>query len=639
RDCVLETLRLARAPVAAALAEQRRIDVDSLLLSIRTRAALGDDPSEQRADAKGSDAPRRRLLIVEGIGGVMVPLDEVHCVRDLMRRLDAPVVIAARAGLGTINHCVLTVEACRNAGIEVAGIVLSDVDGTTDDAFANENAWLISRLCDAEILGILPHLSAEAHEANAGGWDVEALAHAALRRLALSNLEAFLLTRDNKNDAVVSADRTHVWHPFTQTSEWAEEEPLVISKGEGCWLVAANGRRYLDGVASLWANIHGHAHPVLDRALHEQTGRIAHTTFLGLTHEPGALLAEELTDVLPQNLTRVFYSDSGSAAVEVALRIALLAQRHRGEQGRSAFVSLEDAYHGDTAGSVSIGRSDPFHRGLDPLLFEAIRIPSPFVAGEETSLAALRDVFAQQGKRVAALVLEPRMQAAAGMWPHSDAWLREAMATAHKHDALVIVDEVATGFGRTGDLFACTGADVRPDVLALGKGLTGGYLPLSATVTTEEIFELFTAPFEDHRTLYYGHTYSGNPLACAVARVSLALFDEEETLERGRRLSQRLAVRLAALAALPTVKEVRQRGVMVGIELADEKGAPLPASRRTGRAVTLASRRRGVIVRPLGDVIVLNPPLVMDDAEVDVLVATVAEAIQEVAAASTDARV
>jgi adenosylmethionine-8-amino-7-oxononanoate aminotransferase len=450
-------------------------------------------------------------------------------------------------------------------------------------------------------------------------------------------LEAFLLTRDNKNDAVVSADRTHVWHPFTQASEWAEEEPLVISKGEGCWLVAANGRRYLDGVASLWANIHGHAHPVLDRALHEQTGRIAHTTFLGLTHEPGALLAEELTDVLPQNLTRVFYSDSGSAAVEVALRIALLAQRHRGEHRRSAFVSLEAAYHGDTAGSVSIGRSDPFHRGLDPLLFEAIRIPSPFLAGEETSLEALRDVFAQQGKRVAALVLEPRMQAAAGMWPHSDAWLREAMATAHKHDALVIVDEVATGFGRTGDLFACTGADVRPDVLALGKGLTGGYLPLSATVTTEEIFELFTAPFEDHRTLYYGHTYSGNPLACAVARVSLALFDEEETLERGRRLSQRLAVRLAALAALPTVKEVRQRGVMVGIELADEKGAPLPASPRAGRAVTLASRRRGVIVRPLGDVIVLNPPLVMDDAQVDVLVATVAEAIQEVAAASTPA--
>ncbi|HET9051935.1 MAG TPA: adenosylmethionine--8-amino-7-oxononanoate transaminase, partial [Candidatus Dormibacteraeota bacterium] len=440
----------------------------------------------------------------------------------------------------------------------------------------------------------------------------------------------------------LAADRAHVWHPFTQTSEWRDEDPVVVVRGEGCELVAADGRRYLDGVASLWANVHGHAHPALDRALHEQAGRVAHSTFLGLTHEPGAVLAAELAAVAPPGLNRVFFSEAGASAVEVALRIALLAQARRGQPGRTRFLSLADGYHGDTAGAVSVGRSEPFHRGLDPLLVEAVRVPPPHAferAGlapaeaEAASLDALERTLSEHGPALAAFVVEPRVQGAAGIWTHSDGWLRTAVAACSGHGLLVVCDEVATGFGRTGDLFASTGAGVSPSVLTLGKGLTGGYLPLSATLAGQDLFELFTGPYAEHRTLYYGHTYSANPLACAVARASLRLFEEEATLERGRRLGEHLGRRLAGLRGLPAVADVRRRGVMVGVELcAGGLAHPFDPALRVGRRVVLAARRRGVIVRPLGDVVVLNPPLVMSDAEADRLVDAVADSISEVTA-------
>jgi len=433
-------------------------------------------------------------------------------------------------------------------------------------------------------------------------------------------------------EQMVRADHSHVWHPFTQETEWRDEHPLVIRWGEGCWLVDEDGRRYLDGIGSLWANVHGHAHPVLDRALHEQAGRIAHSTFLGQTHEAGALLAAELAAVTPDGLERVFYSEAGAAAVEVALRVALLAQQRRGERQRTRFLSLEDAYHGDTAGAVSVGRSEPFHRGLDALLFEVLRAPSPYIAGEAQALQRVRDIIEQQGTTLAALVLEPRMQGAAGMLPHSDEWLREVVATARAAGLLVVCDEVATGFGRTGDLFASSGAGIAPDILVLGKGLTGGYLPLSATLVTNELYDLFTGAYVDHRTLYYGHTYSGNPLACAVARASLRLFDVEHTLDRARILAARLSSGLAEVAQLRTVYDVRQKGVMTGIELRQEDGRPFAPALRVGRAVALAARRRGVIVRPLGDVLVLNPPLAMHERDADLLLEGVSQAISDVSA-------
>ncbi len=618
-ECLLAGFVLPRSPLAAARAEQRAVDVEALLRGIAARAV----------------EPGVELLVVEGVGGLLVPLTDRVTVRDLVRRLDAPVLVAGRAGLGTIGHCALTVEACRAAGLDVAGVVLSDVDGTTPAEFAAENAAQVAAQCGVPLLGVLPHVADTA--------DINALAAAAESSLHLDALLDAVAAPRVDGDAVVRLDHRHLWHPFTQTSEWLDEDPVVVHRGEGCWLVDAHGNRYLDGVASLWANVHGHAHPRLDAALREQTARIAHSTFLGLTHEPGARLAAELCAVAPPGLTRVFYSEAGAAAVEVALRVALLAHRHRGEPQRTRFVSLVEAYHGDTPGAVSVGRSEPFHRGLDPLLFDALRAPPPHLferrgidarQAEEMSLAALSATLREQGASVAALVVEPRMQGAAGMWPHRDSWLQRAARMARDAGALVICDEVAVGFGRTGDMFASGGAGVAPDIMALGKGITGGYLPLSATLVREELFNLFTAPYSEHRALYYGHTYTGNPLACAVARASLQLFDEEGTLARARTLADRLAMLLAPLTALPFVAQVRQRGVMVGIEVgAGGLEEPFDPALRVGRRVILAARRRGVIVRPLGDVVVLNPPLVLGDAEASLLVEAVAESIVEVCSA------
>ena len=616
RDALLVGFALPRSPLAAARAEGRTIDLDALVRTLR-----------ERASRPGLDA-----LLVEGVGGVLVPLTERATVRDLVRRLDARVVVVGRAGLGTIGHCAMTVEACRDGGLHVAGVILSDVDGATAADFAAENAVQIAAQCGVRVLGVLPHVAAMS--------DLNALAAAAESSLDLDALLAALRAPLLDEAEVVRLDSAHAWHPFTQTTEWLDEDPLVVHRGEGCWLVDAQGRRYLDGVSSLWANLHGHAHPRLDAALREQAGRIAHSTFLGLTHEPGARLAAELCAVAPEGLTRVFYSEAGASAVEVALRVALQAQRHRGEDGRTRFISLVEAYHGDTAGAVSVGRSEPFHTGLDPILFETLRVPPPHrferdgfdpAEAERRSLAALSDTLHDNGGHVAALVVEPRMQGAAGMWPHSDTWLRRAVSMARDAGALVICDEVATGFGRTGDMFAAAGAGVEPDIMAVGKGLTGGYLPLSATLVREELFELFTAPYAEHRTLYYGHTYTGNPLACAVARASLALFGEEDTLSRARTLADRLAMLLAPVAALPHVAQVRQRGVMCGIELcAGGLDEPFDPALRAGRRLILAARRRGVVVRPLGDVVVLNPPLVLNDAEASLLVEAVAESIVEV---------
>ena len=619
--CALLTFSLPRSPLAAASAEDRSVDVDGVVREIAGRAGGGD------AD----------VLLVEGVGGLLVPLTDRLTVRDLLRRLGAPVLVAARAGLGTINHCALTVEACRASGLEVVGVVMSHTGGDLDPGLAAENARQVAEQCAVPVLGVLPHLSPAAVA------DPETLGTAAEAHLGLDTLLHALRSVDAGavEDEIVRLDRAHCWHPFTQTSEWLAEEPLVIRDGDGCRVRDAAGRVYLDGISSLWANVHGHAHPRLDAALREQSGRIAHATFLGQTHEPGARLAAELAAVAPRGLGRVFYAEAGAAAVEVGLRVALLAQRHRGQARRTRFLSLEDGYHGDTAGAVSVGRSDPFHRGLDPLLFDAGRVPPPHLVrvrrggsveeAERESLAALRRVLVEEGDSLAAVVVEPRVQGAAGMWTHSDSWLRAVAAEARAGGALLLCDEVATGFGRTGDLFACGGAGVEPDILALGKGLSGGYLPLSATLVGDELFDLFTAPYAEHRTLYYGHTFTANPLACAVARASLALFEEEGTLERGRALARRLARRLEEVAALPVVTEVRRSGVMAGIELGG--GAldrPFDPALRVGRQVILAARRHGVIVRPLGDVVVLNPPLVMSEADADLLVEAVAEAIVEV---------
>jgi adenosylmethionine---8-amino-7-oxononanoate aminotransferase len=439
---------------------------------------------------------------------------------------------------------------------------------------------------------------------------------------------------------LVEWDHRHLWHPFTQMSDWLREEPLVIAEAEGCWLVDTQGRRYLDGVSSLWCNVHGHRHPALDAALRTQLERVAHTTLLGLGSVPAIELAHALVGIVPPGLTRVFYSDAGATAVEAALRIALQYQQLRGATARTRFASLVEAYHGDTLGAVGVGYSETFHRFVERAVQPALRLTPPHVfrwqrgmAAEEALAAALAEAertFAEHGEELAAVIVEPLVQGAAGMWIHPAEYLRALHGLARRHGALFIADEVATGFGRTGRMFACEHAGITPDLLCLAKGISGGYLPLAATLATEEVFAAFLAPYEEFRAFFHGHTYTGNALACAVGLASLAVFAEERTLERLQPKIARIRERLAAeIAPLPHVGDVRQRGVMVGIELVAERAArsPYPPAARIGQRVVSAARARGVVLRPLGNVLVLMPPLAIAPSELELLLDVTRDAI------------
>jgi adenosylmethionine-8-amino-7-oxononanoate aminotransferase len=419
-------------------------------------------------------------------------------------------------------------------------------------------------------------------------------------------------------------DRRFLWHPFTQQQGWDEEDAPIIERAERCELIDVHGRRYIDGVSSLWCNVHGHRHPAIDIAVRDQMDRVAHTTMLGLSHRPAIELARRLLEIAPAGLSRVFYSDSGSTAAEIALKMAFQYWQQQGgaDAQRTRFVSLKNAYHGDTIGSVSVGGIDLFHGAYGPLLFGALHAEPGDAADMERLLAA-------HPGEVAAVIVEPLVQGAAGILVHPEGYLRDVRALCDEHGAFLICDEVATGFGRTGRMFACEHEDVSPDFMCVAKGITGGYLPLAATLTTERVYEGFLGRHEEFRTFFHGHTYTGNPLACAAALATLRLFEQERTLEVLQEKIALLGQLLEPVAAMPGVAEVRRRGFMVGIELAGFSVAD-----RAGHEVTLAARRRGAIVRPLGDVVVLMPPLSITTRELRRLVAIVADSIAEVCSAA-----
>jgi adenosylmethionine---8-amino-7-oxononanoate aminotransferase len=418
-------------------------------------------------------------------------------------------------------------------------------------------------------------------------------------------------------DSLRDADRRHVWHPFTQQRGWSSEEAPIIERAEGTELIDTDGRRYIDGVSSLWCTVHGHRHPHIDAAVKEQLDRVAHSTMLGLTHPPAIELAERLAGIAPAGLSRVFYSDSGSTAAEIALKMAFQHWAQRGER-RQRFVCLKMSYHGDTLGSVSVGGIPLFHSTFAPLLFDALM-------AEPGDCADLRRILAEHGHEVAAVIVEPLVQGAAGMLLHPPGYLHAVRELCDEFGTLLICDEVATGFGRTGTMFACEQEGVTPDLMCVAKGLTGGYMPLAATLATEEVYEAFLGEFEEFKTFFHGHTYTGNPLACAAALANLDVFEEERTLEQ---LQPKIALLAELLeehvAPLPTVRDIRRRGFMTGIELTD---FPLPE--RMGHQVTLAARRRGAIIRPLGDVVVLMPPLGIAPATLRRLVEITGAAIAE----------
>jgi adenosylmethionine---8-amino-7-oxononanoate aminotransferase len=413
-------------------------------------------------------------------------------------------------------------------------------------------------------------------------------------------------------------DQRYLWHPFTQQRDWRSEEPLVIERAEGTDLIDSEGERYIDGVSSLWCNVHGHRHELIDEAIRDQLGRVAHSTMLGLTHEPGARLAERLVEITPPGLERVFYSDSGSTATEIAIKMAFQYWQQRGgaDAKRTSFVTLADAYHGDTLGAVSVGGIDLFHSAYSPLLFETHAVEP----GDAGALEAVLDFH--EGE-IAAVIVEPLVQGAAGIRVQPPGFLRRVRELCDRHDVFLICDEVATGFGRTGTMFACEQERVSPDFLCLGKGLTGGYMPLAATLTTEHVFDGFLGAHEEYRTFFHGHTFTGNPLACAAAIASLEAFERDDVLLRLQPKIRILGELLAEVAGMDEVAEVRGRGFMAGIDLGEHDPAL-----RMGHRVTMEARRRGAIIRPLGDTIVLMPPLAISKAELRRLVGITTEAIR-----------
>ena len=414
-------------------------------------------------------------------------------------------------------------------------------------------------------------------------------------------------------------DRRVLWHPFTQMAEWT---PLVIERGEGNYLFDTDGRRYLDGVSSLWCNVHGHHHPRLDQAVRAQLDKLAHSTFLGLTHEPGIRLAAALLEVAPRSLSRAFYSDSGSTAVEIALKLSFQYWQLRGRASKQKFLRLGDAYHGDTLGAVGVGGIDLFHRIFGPLLTSSIAIPSPSGTDGTYALQRLEEELERRSYEIAAFIFEPLIQGAAGMLVHPPGFLRRAAEICRRYQVHLILDEVATGFGRTGTMFACEQESVDPDLMCLAKGISGGYLPLAATLASDEIYTAFLGSHGEMKHFFHGHTYTANPLACAVGLESLALL-RESTLANAQARIPEIEAALRRIETHRLVKQVRQVGMMVGIELYPVDGQFL------GREVCEQARSYGVILRNLGDVVVWMPPLTLQSADLVLLEEATIRAIDQ----------
>ncbi len=434
----------------------------------------------------------------------------------------------------------------------------------------------------------------------------------------------------SRTQKLIQQDKTYVWHPFTQMKDWLEDpQPLVIEKGRGAWLTDTEGRRYLDGVSSLWVTVHGHGHPALNRAMSAQLKKLDHSTLLGLANVPSIELAKALVEAAPKGLSKVFYSDSGSTAMEIALKLAYQYWQNTGRPKKRRFVTFSEAYHGDTIGSVSLGGIGLFHKVYKKLLFPTLALPTPYGSGSATegrrAILHLEALLKKRHHEIAALVMEPLMQGAAGMLKAPEGFLRAARRLTKRYDVLLIVDEVATGFGRTGELFACEHEGVSPDLMAVAKGLTGGMLPLAATLASDRVYQGFLFDYTAQKTFFHGHTYTGNPLACAVALENLKLFKREKTIQKLRPKIRHLTRLLAPLAAHKRVKAIRQTGFMVGIEL-----GPYAYAEKVGVKVCRLARDKGVILRPLGNVIVLMPPLCVSIKELDLLVGTVRACVDEV---------
>ncbi|MBI5415609.1 MAG: adenosylmethionine--8-amino-7-oxononanoate transaminase [Candidatus Omnitrophica bacterium] len=617
----------ARAPLSPHLAFQRakhKIDVKKIFTAY--------ERLKQKHD----------ILLVEGAGGLMVPLLDDYFVADLVRDLDLELVIVARSGLGTINHTLLTIRQARDQGITVRGVLFSEASrrkqGTPRATLLGlpekTNPDVIRRLGNVSVLGTIPWLKSFRPQ------DIVRRCAPTIRIRRL--LEPWAGVPALRQKQLVAWDKKYVWHPFTQMKDWLTEEPLVIDRARGSYLIDTQGHRYLDGVSSLWVNVHGHGHRRISAAVRGQLNKLEHSTFLGLSNTPAIELARKLVAIAPRGLAKVFYSDNGSTAVEAAIKIAYQYWQNAGRKEKRLIAHLANSYHGDTLGSVSVGGIELFHKVYRDLIFKTIKVDFPDCyrapKGKEypdyafECLDRFETMLQKRHGQIAAFVVEPVVQGAAGMimWPKGI--LKRMRELCRRYEVIFIADEVATGFGRTGKMFACEHEGVSPDILCLAKGITAGYLPLAATLTTRKIFDGFVADYKEQKTFFHGHTYTGNPLACAAALANLEVFEKEKTLARLAPKIKFLSRKLQSFYNLLHVGDVRQRGFMAGIELVRDRVTkePYPWQEKIGVRVCQEVRKYGVILRPLGNVIVLLPPLSMTMEELERLLDVTYRAIEMV---------
>ena len=616
--------KTAMAPMVAARLERKRIDIEKI------------------KDAYGELCRRHEFLVVEGIGGAMVPIKKDYLVVDLIKDLDLAALIVARPNLGTINHTLLTVEALKSRGIEIAGIIVNKGLPAAKDKSVKTNPAVIAKITNLPILGIVPRINVMPAEAGIHFLDSRFRGND-----RWVDLDKVIYARDttHRSRQLKEWDKRYVWHPFTQMKDYLKEESLIIEEGRGSYLKDTDGKWYLDGVSSLWVNVHGHRNKILDEAIKTQLGKVAHSTLLGLGNEPSIELARGLVEIAPEGLKKVFYSDSGSTAVEIALKMAFQywqQKREKAAKKKKKFVSFTNAYHGDTIGSVSLGGMDIFHKIYKPLLFKTIKVSYPYcyrcrlnLSYPECGLRCAEDIeklLKARHKKIAGLVIEPLVQAAAGMLIAPSGFLKYARQLCDRYDVLLIADEVAAGFGRTGKLFACGHEGVCPDIMALAKGITGGYLPLAATLTTQQVFDGFIADYNEQKTFFHGHTYTGNPLACQAALANLKLFRQNGFFKKLDEKIKFLRKGLERFYELEHVGDIRQKGLMIGIELVKDRARKTPYDweEKIGIRVIKDIRKSGIILRPLGNVIALMPPLSINKEELEYLLDNTYNSIERI---------
>ena len=537
------------------------------------------------------------IVLIEGAGGLMVPLKDNYLVLDLIKDIGADTVVVSRLGLGTINHTMLTVEQARSNGINVCGVLFSEVALEKRGIPEETNPDIIKKCLNIDVMGTIPYLKE---------LDEQKVVKKLILNISLKSL--LKVNKSSKAQQLIEWDKEYVWHPFTQMKDWLDEEPLVIERAEGSYLIDTNGRKYLDGVSSLWVTVHGHKNKMINAAVKNQIEKLDHSTMLGLANTPAIELAKKLVEITPKGLDKVFYSDSGSTSVEIALKMAYQYWQNIGQIKKTKIVHLENSYHGDTLGSVSVGGIDLFHKVYKKLIFKALKIKD---------VDQLEALFKAESQNIAAFIIEPLVQGAAGMivWPKGA--LKRIQELCRKYDVIFIIDEVATGFGRTGKMFASDHENVVADIMCLAKGITGGVLPLAATLTSRRIYEGFLHDYKDLKAFFHGHTYTGNPVACSAALANIEIFEKQRVLEKLQPKIKYLSQGLEVFYNLRSVGAIRQCGFMVGIELVKDKVTKeaYPWEMKMGAKVCQKARQRGVILRPLGNVVVIMPPLSMTKKE------------------------